>query len=466
MVPRSSRTVAYHVPGTLGIVVAKRWILRWYLGLLRKGLEQLPRKRLGQSFYFGCCVFFIGLVSGLFGQEIRVPAFTAYMSPFAEGARVSENRGITRWTNPEQVVQWFGKFDKTGEVNVSLELSLPADVSSKLQMTFGDRSMQVDVRGRSGNETVTANFGAFSIDRVGHHEFRLKSLNESGVNAGEIKTLIVAGPATQGAHFNLKERRNAASVHLKYAVPEGTKAEAFYSEVTAVEDPIWSFYMACGWHRGYFGMQVNSPTERRIIFSVWDSGNEAVDRKKVDDANRVKLIGKGEGVYSGDFGNEGTGGHSHLKYLWKTGEKQRFVVLAKPVDNSSTIFAGYWFHPGNQEWMLISAWRAPKEGGWLRGLHGFSENFVGGNGHLLRKALYGNQWVRTSEGKWIELSKASFSYDPTGKSDRFDRFMGIEHNQFFLSHGGFKDGFSKFGDEFVRPELGIAPDIESIKVPE
>ena len=42
-----------------------------------------------------------------------------------------------------------------------------------------------------------------------------------------------------------------------------------------------TYYMACGWHRGYFGMQVNSPTERRIIFSVWDSGGEAVDRSKV-----------------------------------------------------------------------------------------------------------------------------------------------------------------------------------------
>lgn len=30
------------------------------------------------------------------------------------------------------------------------------------------------------------------------------------------------------------------------------------------------YYMACGWHRGYLGMQVNSPTERRIIFSVRD----------------------------------------------------------------------------------------------------------------------------------------------------------------------------------------------------
>lgn len=123
-------------------------------------------------------------------------------------------------------------------------------------------------------------------------------------------------------------------------------------------------------------------TERRIIFSVWDSGHEGVDRKKVADENRVQLLGKGEGVYSGDFGNEGTGGHSHLKYLWKTGEKQRFLVTALPTDTTHTDFSGYWYHPEQMKWVLISSWCAPKEGGRLRGLHGFSENFGGNNGHL------------------------------------------------------------------------------------
>ncbi len=58
------------------------------------------------------------------------------------------------------------------------------------------------------------------------------------------------------------------------------------------------------------------------------------------DENRVKLVGKGEGVFSGDFGNEGTGGHSHLKYAWKTGGRQRFVVTAEPAAETHTIFSG------------------------------------------------------------------------------------------------------------------------------
>jgi hypothetical protein len=184
-----------------------------------------------------------------------------------------------------------------------------------------------------------------------------------------------------------------------------------------------------------------------------------VDRKKVGDENRVTLMAKGEGVNAGDFGNEGTGGHSHLKYPWRTGEKQRFLVTAQPTNDTFTVFSGYYFHPDKQEWMLVSSWRAPKDGGWLRSLYSFSENFVGSTGHLRRKALYGNQWIRTDPGEWLELTTSSFSHDGTGKADRLDRFMGLENGQFFLSHGGFVPGFSKSGDRFTRPAVGIPPKI-------
>jgi hypothetical protein len=249
-------------------------------------------------------------------------------------------------------------------------------------------------------------------------------------------------------------------VHLNYPVPGGAHVAGFYCEVTAVEDPIWTYYEACGWHRGYFGMQVNSPTERRIIFSVWDSGGEAVDRKRVSDENRVLLLAKGDGVDAGDFGNEGTGGHSHLKYNWKTGEPQRFFVTAQPTNKTFTVYSGYWFHPEKRQWMLISSWRAPKDGSWMRGLYSFSENFGGANGHLRRKALYGNQWIRTDAGQWLELTTAKFSHDGTGRSDRLDRFMGVENGQFFLSNGGFIPGFTQSGETFTRPPLARAPIID------
>ena len=394
-------------------------------------------------------------------DELRVPAFTAYMLPNPESARISEQKGVTRWNDTAQTVNWYGKFATTGELNVKTELGLPEGKQSRFKLTVDEESHEATVTGLGIDKPVYADFGSFNIKTIGHKRLQLESLNTDKGPIGDVKAILLEGVATDKVHFNLKERRNAASVHLMYpvpdgAVPDGMGVEAFYCEVTAVEDPTTTFYMACGWHHGYFGMQVNSPTERRIIFSVWDSGNEAVDRKNVDDENRVKLMGKGKGVFTGDFGNEGTGGHSHLKTMWKTGEKQRFLVTAKPVDKT-TIFSGYWFQPEDQKWMLISSWRAPKEGGWLRGVHSFSENFGGSNGHLPRKARYGNQWIRTSDSKWIELTTAKFSHDPTGRMDRFDRFMGVENGEFFLSHGGFVDGFAKFGDPFTRERTNQSP---------
>lgn len=419
---------------------------------------RLPRIS-GENVLLTCIAVFVSCLSispAVRAAELRIPAFTAYAVPDAEGIRISERGGASRWSDSEQSLNWYGLFRKTGALNVKVECKLKTGSTGKFRMRIGETLHTAEAVGKS-DELVILDFGDFEISSPGYVRFQLESLNGDAGSVGSIQTLILNGDAAGDAHFNLKERRNAASVHLMYPVSRETNIAAFYCEVTAVEDPVTTFYMACGWHRGYFGMQVNSPTERRIIFSVWDSGNEAVDRNKVADENRVKLMDKGEGVYTGDFGNEGTGGHSHLKYMWKTGEAQKFLVTAQPVDESTTVFSGYWFHPEKQTWMLISSWKAPKEGGWLRGPHSFSENFWGSTGHVVRKALYGNQWICTDTGEWKELTTARFSHDPTGKEDRLDRFMGVEGQQFFLSHGGFIEGTTEYGAPFERPAGGQVP---------
>jgi hypothetical protein len=388
-------------------------------------------------------------------DRLRVPGFTAYVSPDPHGARVSGD-GVSRWNDPAQKIIWGGEIKNPGWLQAGLVLRLPAGQVSRLRLTVG-RQSNVAMATGNGTNTVLMNFGRFDFSEARPCVFTLESLNEKGKPNGDLDSLLLAGTAVKDAHFNLKPRRNTASVHLSYPGPQGEKIAAFYCEATGVEDPVATYYEACGWSRGYFGMQVNSPTERRIIFSVWDSGGEAVDRKKVADEDRTKLVAKGEGVVSGDFGNEGTGGHSHFVYPWKTGEKQKFFVEVKQAENKHTIYSGYWFHPEKKQWMLIASWNAPKDGHWLGGLYSFSENFGGDNGNLRRKALFGNQWVRTAEGKWIEITTAHFSHDETGGKDRFDRFMGVENGEFFLSSGGFVPGFTKYGTPFTRPATGHPP---------
>jgi hypothetical protein len=390
-------------------------------------------------------------------SPLRVPASTAYIAPNPDGLRVSQRQGIVDWKDPSQRVLWFGDFKSTGEIKASVEVKAHPGTTVRLRLSVDGQSREADVAVSAEGAPSVVDFGEFEIKTTGYQTFSLEMAGASKSPIDAVTTLILDGTPAASAHFNLEPRRNAASVHLVYPTPKDWKIDAFYCEVTAVEDPVATFYMACGWHRGYLGMQVNGPKERRIIFSVWDSGNETKDRTKVAANDRVQLLAKGDGVEASDFGNEGTGGHSHLIYPWKTGELQRFLLTAKPFDTNHTVYTGYYFHPDLHRWMTIASFKAPKDGGYLHGLYSFSENFGGSNGHLRRKAFYGNQWLRTADGQWHEQTVATFSHDPTGKSARLDRFMGVENGQFFLSQGGFIPGFAKYGERFERPAAGIPP---------
>lgn len=400
------------------------------------------------------------------GEPLRVPAFTAYIQPDPRALSLSEKSGITGWTDPKQRVLWYGDIKTPGRLDVAISLHLPAGATSALQLTVAGKKLAAQATGRAGSAATTVHFGPVDIPTVGYYRFVLEGISRSGKTFGDVDALLLSGPATKDAHFNQKERRNAASIHLGYPLPEGTPATWFYTEVTAKTDPLWSYYMACGFHRGYFGIQVNSPTERRVIFSVWDSGSEAVDRGKVAKEDRVELLAKGPRVYASDFGNEGTGGHSHLKYNWKTGATYRFLVAAQP-EGTSTVYSGYFYFPEKKQWGLIARFRAPKDGSYLRGLYSFNEDFGGANGDARRFAEFGNQWVKTAEGRWIELTTARFTHDPTGREDRKDYGAGIaESGRFYLSNGGFVAEPLRYGDRLQRAARGTPPGSDIVLPPE
>jgi hypothetical protein len=389
--------------------------------------------------------------------ELRIPGGTAYSHPDPEAIEMSEREQVVRsWSDSGQQAVWFGQFSSGGELKIQLAVKLKAGATSELRLEVAGQSRERKFTGTGDVQRL--DFGTFAVPGPGYGRIALAPAGPQGSETGDIVELVLDGAAAGGAHFNRKPRRNAASVHLAYQVPKDLEVAGFYNEVTAVDDPVTTFYMACGFARGYFGMQVNSATERRIIFSVWDAaeGAGADSRKDVRPENHVQLLAKGEGVEASAFGGEGTGGHSHLVYPWKTGEAQKFWLTCRP-EGGHTDYTGWWYHPGQQRWFRLATFRAPKDGKWLRGLHSFSENFWGTTGHLRRKALFGPQWIRSASGAWSELTSATFSHDATGREDRRDRFMGVERGRFFLSHGGFADGFTRFGEPFERAASGQSP---------
>ena len=390
--------------------------------------------------------------------SLVIPGFTAYSEPNPEALEMSDKTPIKGWADASTTVAWYGQIRTTGKLDIAVRLQLPKGDSSKLRLKVGDHDLAVKtIRGTA--DFITVSFGSMQIEKAGDYRFALSGVERSGPVFGDIDSLLLTGAATKDALFNLTPQRGAPSVHLNFPLQDGIKAKWFYNEVTVKTDPIWSYYEACGFARGYFGIQVNSPTERRIIFSVWDSGTEAVDRGKVAADNRVQLLQKGPDVVASDFGNEGTGGHSHMVYPWKTGETYRFLVSAEP-DGTSTIYTGYFYFPEKHAWGLIASFRAPKDGEYLRHLYSFNEDFEGANGQQKRLAEFGNQWIKTTDNQWIELTKARFTHTARGiYKDRIDRGAGVVGNKFYLTNGGFKAETIEYNDEISRPATGEQPDV-------
>lgn len=392
-------------------------------------------------------------------QTVTIPGFTGYAVPEEADDDVlfADSIGLHNWSN--QSITYFFNAASTGKLKVVFNAKNDKSTGA-FRATLAGSSFVVHIPRSSAFKQITA--GEVNITSPGFYKLVLQPLQPVVKTVADIQSIQLSGDAVSGIQFNAKPRRNAASVHLNYPLPDSVKAQSFYNEVTIPKgaDIPYSYYMACGFARGYFGIQVNDKKERRVIFSVWDAGNEAEDRSKVADTNKVKLIAKGDGVIATDFGNEGTGGHSHWVYPWKADTTYRFYVTALPDSaTKSTTYSGYFYAPELKAWKFIASFRAPRDGANLHHLYSFLEDFVGVNGQQPRKGYYGNAWVRDEDNKWWELAKATFSCDATGRAgDRTDFGGGSENNKrFYLWNGGFTPANAKYGDVFLRDTTGKSP---------
>ena len=261
--------------------------------------------------------------------------------------------------------------------------------------------------------------------------------------------------------------RRGPSVHLNYPTPAGADVEWFYNEVTVPEgqDVLGSYFMANGFAEGYFGMQVNSATERRILFSVW-SPYKTDDPKSIPDDQKIKMLRKGEDVHTGEFGNEGAGGQSYLRYNWQTGNTYRFLLQGTPSGDSTTTYTAYFFAPEQGTWRLVASFKRPHTHTYLKRLHSFLENFIPDTGDKGRRVYFGNQWIRGTSGSWAELTQARFTADATArKGYRMDYAGGSDKQRFFLQNCGFFADYTEIGKEFDRTATGRGPVVELGKLP-
>ena len=222
------------------------------------------------------------------------------------------------------------------------------------------------------------------------------------------------------------------SVHLGYPAPKGT---AFYNELTVRSSADGTYFMACGWSKGYFGIQELASGKKVVLFSVWDPA-AGDDPAEVAPEKRVKMLHQGEGVRAKRFGNEGTGGQSFFDFDWKVDETYRFLVTARADGSDRTAYSGHFYLPGTGEWKhLVTFSTLTAKDELLRGYYSFVEDFRRNRVSTtkVRKAEFGNGWVKAAAGEWVSLSKARFTADsnPVLNVD-----AGPAGSRFFLATGG------------------------------
>lgn len=380
-----------------------------------------------------------------------------------------DGRGRPQWTNPETIRSIYFRVDRAAELELGLKAKVP-EGGSKIRVTVDGKARELELKGGEAGATI----GKFPVKEAGYMRVDLQGVKKSGDVFAEVEAITVEAPDEVMLNYvkdNEDNRfywgRRGPSVHLGYSLPKGEATEWFYNEVTVPEgqDPTGSYFMSNGFGEGYFGIQVNSPDERRVLFSVW-SPFSTNNPKEIPEDQRIILLKKGEGVHGGEFGGEGSGGQSYWKYDWKAGETYRFLNRVKPDGKGSTVYTAWFYLPEKREWKLIASFKRPKTDKHLTGAHSFLENFADRYGYLTRGALYGNQWACDVKGAWHEVTEARFTGDDIAQRGyRMDFAGGSKGKEFFMRNGGFFAENVKIGSRFTRGSTtGKKPSIDFKKL--
>lgn len=233
---------------------------------------------------------------------------------------------------------------------------------------------------------------------------------------------------------NAAEYRAARSVHLGYPAPDG---DLFYQEMVIEQSVNGSYFMAAGWNTGYFGLQqLNSPTNKVVLFSVWDP-TTGDDPKAVRTEDRVELLHEGPGVRIKRFGGEGTGGQCMAPFSWQLGETNRFLIRGE-VQTNKTAYSAYVWRADRQDWWHLATFRTRTGGKALKGYYSFVEDFRrdGTSVGETRRARFRNGWVRTRDGDWVSLTRARFTGSGADWESKDNVDAGAAGDGYFLATGG------------------------------
>jgi hypothetical protein len=266
--------------------------------------------------------------------------------------------------------------------------------------------------------------------------------------------VLLLALATASSPFadDSKSPRAARSVHWSWPAPDG---EIFYNTMVVDESVPGSYFMACGWNTGYFGIQELADRKKVIIFSVWDP-TKGDDPNAVNSEERVECLYNDPAMRIRRFGGEGTGGQCMGDFDWKIGQTNRFLVRAIP-DGTKTAYSGFVYDVAKKEWRKLVTFRTRTGGLALKGFYSFVEDFRRDrkSAEQTRKARFTDGWVKTVKGEWVPLNRARFSASSAEWEARDTINAGLEQNWFFLQTGGATSQTLELKTVLERPVIEV-----------
>ncbi|MDR1737492.1 MAG: DUF3472 domain-containing protein [Candidatus Symbiothrix sp.] len=435
------------------------------------------------------------------GSTYKLNGGRGYVHPYVSsgaGLSNSQNGNLSSWSNANRKMVWY-IWQQAGVYDFGFVLTLSSNQTRdfKLTCTSTDAAWALDTlqtefsyTGRGSRDTL--NVMAVDIPKTGYFRYELESKTTNG--SITIYDLLLTGYSTPQRVINTDPHTtdylSSPSVHLHYTTADasagnGNSYEWFYQEVLVPStdvSPIYTYWESIGFSGGYLGLQNNTNTERRILFSVWDQidvdAYNAAGRTPPPDS-LVSLVDKAPYITSNGFGNEGTGGQSYFAHAktWREGYPVRFLFNVRRDTDTCTICASkqkptvilsawYCAYDPNDAtltdvpdsikgWRYIASWRRPFVSALQGPTGSFIENFGWSNGNLVRKGYYYNTWGwHTSLKKWIHFNKCTGTNTDGDAGQRIDYEHGVSSDtghtdKFYMLSGGY--GNTKKGTAYTVP---------------
>ena len=251
-----------------------------------------------------------------------------------------------------------------------------------------------------------------------------------------------------------KPPRAARSVHLGYPGPD---AEMFTAEMVIEKSVNGSYFMACGWDTGYFGLQqLRSPDDKVVIFSVWDP-TKGDDPNAVGREDRVEVLMEGDGVRIKRFGGEGTGAQCMAPHDWRIGEPTRFLVRAETEAERTAYTA--WVTRRDGDWWRLATFRTRTGGRLLRG--SIRSSRISGATRKVwprpGQAKFRNIWLKPPSSDWINVTRARFTASNADWESKENIDASVEGDAFRLATGGAIKARTALRSFLEVPQAGGTP---------